>query len=192
MGVKGLRLKKATGEKLLRVSAATVERLLKPGRRKFEFQTAGTLLKDQVSLRSFSEWDEAGSGFMGLELVSHEGGSCRGDFCFSFKAIDGASGWTDTEAIRNRAQLWAFQALEKIRARMVGSLRYDTEEELRLLNQLYSRVRLDYNFFQVTMKLWSKQRQGSRVRKRDGQPKTSCQRLLESGYFAEGEKNRLW
>jgi len=42
--------------------------------------------------------------------------------------------------------------------RLVGYRRYDSEEEKRLLEQLYGWARLDYNFFQPNLNLMSKER----------------------------------
>jgi len=75
--------------------------------------------------------------------------------------------------------------------RLVGYLRYKTEEEQKILEQLYSRSRLYYKFFQPNLKLPSKERVGSRVIKRYGSPKTPYQRLLESPDITHEQKNRL-
>ncbi len=37
--------------------------------------------------------------------------------------------------------------------KLVGYLRYDTEEEMEVIRELYSWVRLYYDFFKVSMKL---------------------------------------
>jgi len=75
--------------------------------------------------------------------------------------------------------------------RLVGYLRDDTERELQLLGELYLRARLSYNFFQVVMKLQSKERRGSKVRKRDDEPKTPYQRLREANDISQEGKARL-
>jgi len=56
--------------------------------------------------------------------------------------------------------------------RAVGYLRYDTEEELSILNELY--IHLDYytNYFQPVVKLKSKTRVGSKVTKKYDEAKT--------------------
>ncbi len=36
----------------------------------------------------------------------------------SLSATHVASGWVETEALRNRAQVWTFQALERIKQRL--------------------------------------------------------------------------
>ena len=108
-------MKKAVKEKLLQVSAATVDRLLRPERKKFELKARartkpGTLLKHQVPLRTFCEWDEQRPGFLELDLVGHDGGRAQGEFLYSLNATDVASGWVETQVVRNRARVWTFQA----------------------------------------------------------------------------------
>jgi len=62
----------------------------------------------------------------------------------------------------------------------VGYFRYDTEEELRLLNQIYTYLRLYTNYFQPSMRLVSKTRNGAKVTKKDDKPKTPYRRLMEN------------
>ena len=45
--------------------------------------------------------------------------------------------------------------------RAVGYARYDTDEQLALLDELYTHLRLYTNFFMPSMKLIGKQREGS-------------------------------
>jgi hypothetical protein len=108
---------------LIRVSAAIVDRLLRVERKKYELKSRaktkpGTLLKHQVPIRTFSEWNERKPGFLEIDLVGHDGGNAQREFLYSLNATDVASGWVETEALRNRAQVWAFQALERIKQRL--------------------------------------------------------------------------
>ena len=75
--------------------------------------------------------------------------------------------------------------------RAVGYLRYDTEEELSILNELY--VYLDYytNYFQPVTKLESKTRVGSKVTKKYDEAKTPYRRVLESKYINDKIKAKL-
>jgi len=75
--------------------------------------------------------------------------------------------------------------------RAVGYLRYDTEEELSILNELY--VYLDYytNYFQPVTKLESKTRVGSKVTKKYDEAKTPYRRVLESKYVDDKIKVKL-
>jgi hypothetical protein len=62
--------------------------------------------------------------------------------------------------------------------RTVGYLRYDTEADLDVLNELYTHLRLITNFFVPEAKLIAKTRDGAKVRKRYDTPATPYQRLL--------------
>jgi len=64
--------------------------------------------------------------------------------------------------------------------RAVGYSRYDTVEELTLLNELYGYLRLYVNFFQPVRKLIKKERIGSKVTKRYDEAKTPYKGVLSS------------
>jgi len=76
--------------------------------------------------------------------------------------------------------------------RFVGYLRYDTETELNLLNDLYrSEMRLYKNFFQPVIKLVLKERTAGRIHRVYDKPKTPYQRLLESPDLSDETKQEL-
>ena len=60
-----------------------------------------------------------------------------------------------------------------------------------MLQQLYATLRLYTNFFQPTMKLKSKERCGSRVKKSYHAPQTPYQRVLASAAASLADKKRL-
>ena len=114
------RCHKETRAKLLRISAATIDRLLKPERRKHELHgrsgtKPGTLLKKQIPIRTFAEWDDQQPGFVEIDLVGHDGGVAAGDYCQTLDLTDIGTTWTETEAVRNKAQTWVFEALKNLR-----------------------------------------------------------------------------
>jgi hypothetical protein len=118
-----IELNEGTRKKLLSISAATIDRLLAPERRKWALRgrsgtKPGTLLKHQIPIRTFTEWNEKQAGFMEIDLVGHDGGDASGDFCQTLDVTDVASGWTETEAVINKAQIWVFGALKSIRKRL--------------------------------------------------------------------------
>jgi hypothetical protein len=120
---KELSVKRETKKKLLRISAATIDRILKPERKKYELKgrsltKPGTLLKHQIPIRTFSEWDEQRPGFVEIDLVGHEGGNPRGDFIQTLNVTDVCTGWTEMQAVKNKAQIWVFEALKDIRGRL--------------------------------------------------------------------------
>jgi hypothetical protein len=105
-----------TRAKLLRVSAATIDRLLRPERRKYELRgkartKPGTLLKHQILIRTFAEWDEQQPGFGEIDLVGHDGGMATGEYYQTLDLTDIATTWTETMAVRNKAQARVFEAL---------------------------------------------------------------------------------
>jgi len=48
----------------------------------------GTLLKNQIEVRTNALWNRDKVGFMEMDLVSHEGGNVKGDFAFSLTLTD--------------------------------------------------------------------------------------------------------
>ncbi|URA09681.1 hypothetical protein [Thermospira aquatica] len=64
----------------------------------------GTLLKQQIAIRTWAEWDENCPGFMEIDLVAHEGGNSWGDFAQTLNMVDVWSGWTELVAIKTKLQ----------------------------------------------------------------------------------------
>ena len=75
--------------------------------------------------------------------------------------------------------------------RLVGYDRYSSHAALECLNLVYATLRHYVNFFQPTMKLVSKTRQGARVHKVYDTAKTPYQRLLESATLTEAQRAQL-
>jgi len=76
--------------------------------------------------------------------------------------------------------------------KVFGYFRYDTDEELILMNSLYEKeLRLYKNFFSPVMKLIRKERVGGKVKRKYDVPKTPYQRLIESRQISEKEKKKL-
>jgi hypothetical protein len=75
---------------------------------------------------------------------------------------------------------------------MLAILRYDTKEELEILNDLYqNELRLYKNFFQPVIKLISKERVGGKIHRKYDIPKTPYQRVMESKEVSEEKKQGL-
>jgi hypothetical protein len=107
--------------KLLSISPATIDRLLKPTRTRLwdkerSSTKPGTLLKHQIPIRTFADWNEKIPGFLEIDLVAHDGGSGYGDFIQSLDATDIATAWTETGAAKNKAQRHVFATLKRLRA----------------------------------------------------------------------------
>jgi hypothetical protein len=247
-----LKCDRKTKKKLLRISAATIDRLLRSERRKHEVRgrgrtKPGTLLKKQIPLRTFSEWNEQRPGFMEIDLVAHDGGLAAGEYLYTLDMTDVYSGWTEVQAVQNKAQVWVFAALKDLRAKLpfalqgidsdngsefindhlleycqhegitftrsrpyrkndncfveqknytivrrhVGYQRLMGQEQLALVNELYRHLRLYANYFQPVMKLKSKERNGSQVKKTYHPAQTPFERLRDSKYLSRAGQQRL-
>jgi hypothetical protein len=75
--------------------------------------------------------------------------------------------------------------------RAVGYYRYDTPEQLDLLNRLYAVMHFYVNFFLPVAKLKEKSRVGSKVKKRYDEPKTPYARVVDSSDVSEKHKALL-
>ncbi len=80
---------------------------------------------------------------------------------------------------------------DSIVRRWVGYGRYNTQEQVAILNELYAVLRLYTNFFLPVMKLKEKERIGSKVIKRYDKPTTPYRRILEAEDVSEEVKDRL-
>lgn len=76
--------------------------------------------------------------------------------------------------------------------KLVGYLRYDTEEELNVLNSLYrNELRLYKNFFQPVIKVKEKIRLNGKIHKKYDEAKTPYKRLMESKQVSAETKKEL-
>jgi hypothetical protein len=98
------------------MSAATADRLLSSqrrlGQRGLSTTRAGTLLKQQIPIRTFEEWKETQPGFVEADLVAHCGADIEGGYLYTLTLTDVAAGWTEYLPLLYRSQemiLAAFQ-----------------------------------------------------------------------------------
>lgn len=74
---------------------------------------------------------------------------------------------------------------------LIGYDRYESQEALVIMREIYADWRLYINFFQPVLKLVEKKRVGSKVRKKYDTARTPYQRVLESPEVSEENKERL-
>ncbi len=93
---------------LLSMSAATADRLLRSqrrvGQRGLSTTRAGTLLKQQIPIRTFQEWKETQPGFLEADLVAHCGTDIEGGYVYTLTLTDVATGWTECLPLLHRSQ----------------------------------------------------------------------------------------
>ncbi|MGI8491281.1 MAG: integrase catalytic domain-containing protein [Acidimicrobiales bacterium] len=237
---------------LVTMSAATIDRHL--ARRRAELGVRGrshtkpgSLLKSQIPVRTWSEWDDNRPGFVEIDLVGHEGGNPSGEFCFTLTVTDIATGWTVNRSVKNKAAIWVFEALTSVvgqfpfpilgidsdngsefinfhlfnyckenhitftRSRagnkndgahveqknwthvreLVGYLRFDTDAELEVLNQIWELDRHFTNYLLAQQKLVHKQRHGAKVTKRYDRAQTPFERAMVRAELTDRDRARL-
>jgi hypothetical protein len=108
-----------TRYQLIRMSAATIDRRLAADRARWQprgrsLTKPGSLLKAQIPIRTWADWNDTQPGFVEIDLVGHEGGNPAGDFAHTLTVTDIATGWTENRAVRNKAQKWVLAALSEI------------------------------------------------------------------------------
>jgi len=108
---------------LLKLSAATADRLLKKVRYSLQWRgrtptKPGTLLKQQIAIRTSRGWDDHRPGYVEIDLVAHCGASGAGEFLYTLVCTDIATQWTDFEAIRNKGQKEVLAAIQRIHKRL--------------------------------------------------------------------------
>ena len=240
-----LQMGDAEAELLISMSPSTIDRRLLPARRLLmprgrSHTKPGTLLKSQIPIRTWSEWDDARPGFVEVDLVGHEGGNPFGEFCFTLTMTDVATGFTVNRSVKNKAaahvneaiefarrlfpfpilgidsdngsefinaHLYDYCVAEKItftRSRpgnkndgahveqknwthvreLVGYLRFDTPEELELLNDIWIVDARFTNHLLAQQKLVERRREGSKVIKRYDAASTPVERAIASGVLS--------
>lgn len=110
-----------TARLLVNISAATIDRRLAPDRQALRLKgrpqtKPGSLLKSQIPMRTWADWDDQRPGFVEIDLVGHEGGDNNGDFASSLTVTDIATGWTEVRTVQNKAAKHVFCALLEIQA----------------------------------------------------------------------------
>lgn len=126
---------------LLAVSPATIDRLLRPYKtshpRGQSTTKPGSLLKQQIPVRTFADWDENRAGFVEVDLVAHCGETVGGQFICSLTATDVATGWTECFSLPHRSQLAVYAALDQLRARLpFPLLGIDSDNDGVFINEL--------------------------------------------------------
>ena len=104
---------------LLSMSAATADRLLRGprthGQRGLATTRAGTLLKQQIAIRTFEQWNETQPGFLEADLVAHCGSHLNGSYLYTLTLTDIATQWTECLPLRTRSAEAVVSALQQAR-----------------------------------------------------------------------------
>jgi len=126
-------------ERLLTISPATADRLLarerSPTQRGQSMTRPGSLLKKQIRVRTFTDWDDLQPGFVEADLVAHCGETTEGSFLHTLVLVDVATGWTECLALLRRSEADVIGALNSVRQRLpVALLGLDTDNGSEFIN----------------------------------------------------------
>lgn len=94
-----INLSAETRNKLISISPATVDRILKlkhkQNKKNIGTTKSGSILKKQITIRTFSNWNEVVPGFIEADLVAHCGDNVKGTFLNTLVLTDIVTGWTE-------------------------------------------------------------------------------------------------
>src|SRR6266700_7548465 len=114
-----LQISEECRRQLLSMSAATADRLLASQRKLSQHglstTRAGTLLKQQIPIRTFQEWNETRPGFLEADLVAHCGTDIEGGYLYTLTLTDIATGWTECLPLLYRSQETVLAAIQRAR-----------------------------------------------------------------------------
>jgi hypothetical protein len=135
-----LELSKEVKIKLLSLSSATADRLLKHERRKTikgkSTTRPGSLLKKHIPVRTFADWNNVRPGFLEADLVAHCGVNARGQFLNTLTMTDIATCWTELAALPNKSGAEALKAIIQVRCVLPFTmLGFDSDNGSEFINE---------------------------------------------------------
>jgi hypothetical protein len=140
--------------KLCKMSPSTIDRVLrrwrgKEARHGISITKPGTLLKNAIPVRTFSEWDEKKPGFLEADLVAHCGDSVEGFYLTTLSTVDVATGWCEPVAVWGKGQERVGGAVHHVRECLpIPMLGLDSDNGSEFINKgLYDYCRRNHITF---------------------------------------------
>lgn len=139
----------AIDDQLKKMSASTIDRLLTLTREKMIIKgrtttKPGTLLKHQIPVRTWSDWNENIPGFFETDTVAFGGVSSSGDYAWGLNMTDVCVGWVMLELCDNRGQYAIHEAMKKMMGRLVyKTLGLDSDSGGEFINDILYRYCLE-------------------------------------------------
>jgi hypothetical protein len=162
--------------KVLAMSAATVDRLLRAPRsvtRSKKRRRIEPEPRRRIPLRTFADWNEPSPGCMEMDLVAHCGPVNRGSYIHSLVLTDIASGWTEAAPLVVRESSLVVETLERIRVGLPFALRaLDVDNGTEFVNDRLIEYCLSHGIeltrsrpYRKNDQAWIEQKNGAVVRK---------------------------
>jgi hypothetical protein len=110
------------------MSASTIDRALRGWRPRgvhagFSTTRPGSVLKQQVAIKTFAEWDGAQPGYFEMDLVAHCGWTVAGQFLYTLCIVDVATGWVACAGLRDKRKETVLHALQRLEQRLPMPIR---------------------------------------------------------------------
>jgi len=139
-----LRLSPETKTLLLRMSRSSIDRCLAPVRFNQPHGRSttkpGTLLKKNIPIRTFADWDEDKPGFLEIDCVAHSGDNISGQYLYTLTCTDICTGWTEPLALPRRSQEAVCTAIDLMRPQLpFDLLGIDSDNGSEFINDLLYR-----------------------------------------------------
>ncbi|MBI4991187.1 transposase [Candidatus Gottesmanbacteria bacterium] len=142
---KEIRINKEIRKKLLSISSATIDRMLKATKKSYELKgrsttKPGTLLRSTIPVRTFSDWDEKRPGFFEGDLVAFCGETVRGEYVNALNLTDVSTAWILIEAVMGKGQYRVHKAIDGMRKRLpYAMLGLDNDNGVEFINWILKR-----------------------------------------------------
>jgi hypothetical protein len=177
-----LQLDPVVRSRRLDVSAATIDRLLRPEReatglvRKRRWGM-GSAVRQSVPVRTFADWGDPPPGYFECDLVEHRGGvKVGGNFVHTLTLTDINSGWTECAALTVREQSLVVEGIRATASRVPFALRgLDTDNDSAFMNETLksycNQHRIEWTRSRAYLKndqAWVEQKNGAVVRRLAG------------------------
>ena len=171
-----LKLDETIRIKILAMSAATIDRLLRVPRsvtRSRRRRRVEPEPRRRIPLRTFADWNEPTPGGMEMDLVAHCGEVNRGSYINSLVLTDVASGWTEAAPLVVRESHLVVETLERIRVGLPFVLRaLDVDNGSEFVNERLIEYCLSHGIeltrsrpYRKNDQAWIEQKNGAVVRK---------------------------
>jgi hypothetical protein len=132
--------------KLVALSSATIDRLLRPHRDRnlrrpyLSGRRQGSALRSQVPIRTGVEYGSIGVGYLEVDLVAHCGESTEGSYVHTLDAVDFATGWCELAPIWGKTQDHVGSAIAALQRRSPFPLKgLDCDNGSEFINQVLYR-----------------------------------------------------
>jgi IS30 family transposase len=171
-----LKLDEAIRPKILSMSAATIDRLLRTPRNATRARKPRRVEPEprrRIRMRTFADWNEPLPGSMEMDLVAHCGPVNRGSYVHSLVLTDISSGWTEAAPLVVRDGSMVVETLERIRVGLPFTLRaLDVDNGSEFVNDKLIEYCLGHGIeltrsrpYRKNDQAWVEQKNGAIVRK---------------------------